>query len=206
MNITTKRTSGSLLRKIEEITGRQVERKSALVGIAYLLLDVSISMEGRKLADAIEGTIGFAEDAAKKNYAVGVIKFSQTSTMVCEPSRDVTQITSQLRHLNVDSATNVAPPLLMALKGFPTLPSLRRAVVLFTDGQAQDQPEAEEAAEILRKEGIDVIAIGTEDADTGFLRRIATRSDLIVSAKTQPEDGKTGIARAIRGSAGLLTS
>jgi len=189
----------SWLKRVEGITGKRLAPAPPALGVVYLLLDVSVSMKGKKLADAIEGAIGFAEDAMKKNYAVGIIRFSENSEVVWNPSRDPLPLATAARRLEIDAGTLINPPLLIAHKKLASVP-LKRAAVLFTDGQAQDQTDAVSTAETLKKDGIDIITIGTEDADLVFLRRIASRDDLAVATTTRQ------IANAIRKSAGLLSS
>ena len=184
---------------VEELTGKPVGRDSSVGGVVYLLLDVSPSMKGEKLKDAIQGAIGFGQDAVLKGYAVGIIRFSGRAAIVCKPTRDVEVLPAALNRLMVEDATMLGPPLELAFNELESL-LLKRSVVLFTDGQAQDQASAVKVAEALKAARIDVITIGTEDADIGFLRRIATRNDLAV-ATTTPR-----IAEAIRGSVGLLSS
>ena len=59
------------------------------------------------------------------------------------------------------------------------------AVVVVTDGQSNDNNAALSVAETLKSRSIDIVCIGTDDADGKFLKRLATRSDLAshVSAK-----------------------
>jgi len=172
------------------------------------MLDVSISMDGKKLADAIDGAIGFAKDALDKAYAVGVIRFSDKSEVVCKASRDIASLASAVRGLQIDSGTQITPALLLA-REYLISSSLKRAVVLFTDGESQDQSEALRTAAGLKNDGIEIIAIGTDDANSKFLRQIASRTDLVIEATTRLTLGTTakpGIADAIRRSAALLSS
>lgn len=194
-----KNSTESWLQKVEQVTGKRLSPATPALGVVYLLLDVSVSMEGKKLSDAIEGAVGFAEDAVKKGYAVGVIRFSERTESVFKASRDVAALATAVRRLTIDSGTLISPPLLLAHEKLASV-RLKRVAVLFTDGEAQDQSDALRAADRLKKDGIDIIAIGTEDADSEFLRLIASRRDLAVATTTRQ------IASAIRKSAGLLGS
>ena len=59
------------------------------------------------------------------------------------------------------------------------------AVVVIIGGQSNDNEAALEAAIPIKNRGVDIICIGTDNADKDFLARLATRSDLAthVSAK-----------------------
>jgi hypothetical protein len=52
--------------------------------------------------------------------------------------------------------------------------------VIVTDGQSNDNGAAVQAAAQLKNWDMDIICIGTDDADSDFLKRLATRSDLAI--------------------------
>lgn len=187
------------MRVVEEATGRPLETPRPVSGVVELLLDVSGSMEGRKLQDAIEGAIGFAKEALLKGYSVGVIRFSGTASNVCEPSQNIEEITRILRQLEAEDETKIAPALSKAYERLKGL-SFRKAVVLFTDGQTDDETEALKRAAALKTLPADIITIGTDDADLAFLRRLATSTELSIATETRQ------LGSAIRASARLLKS
>lgn len=192
------RTSG-WMQVVEEATGKPIDLPRPVAGVVELLLDVSPSMEGEKLRDAIGGAIGFARDAVSKGYSVGVIRFSGIASGVCDPSQDLDGIVSALRRLETGDDTKIGPALSCAYERLKDL-SFRKAVVLFTDGQTHDQPEALKRADALKALPADIITIGTEDADFEFLRRLATRTELSILTTTHQ------LGSAIRASARLLKS
>jgi hypothetical protein len=52
------------------------------------------------------------------------------------------------------------------------------AVVVVTDGQPDNKKTALAAAGILKKRGIDIVCIGTDDADQEFLSKLASGSEM----------------------------
>ena len=72
----TKFQQKNWVKKLEAASGKPVAlRRSSK--IVYLLIDCSGSMaEGNKIEQAKKGAIGFAEEAQRKEYAVGLIQFS----------------------------------------------------------------------------------------------------------------------------------
>ena len=71
--------------------------------------------------------------------------------------------------------------------------SSTRVIVIVTDGVPNEDGDPEstlKAASMAKKNGIDIIAIGTDDADYEFLKRIASRIDLAVKT-TNVQLGKT---------------
>jgi Mg-chelatase subunit ChlD len=169
------------------------------MGIAILLLDCSGSMAGEKLRDAMDGCMGFARDAIAKDYAVGVISFSDSWSWALRPSREVSEIGAAVRPQKANGLTMLAEAIAGAGEQL-RLPVRLKAIVVFTDGHVGDSRESISAIQALRRDGIDVIAIGTEDADRHFIETIASRSELAVATTTKQVSG------AIRSAARLLSS
>jgi Mg-chelatase subunit ChlD len=142
---------------------------------ALLLIDTSGSMSGAKIEQAKSGAVDFAQSAIDKGYAVALAIFADRAAMVCDPTSDAAQFTRKIARLEtgvVGETTDLAAGLILADK-FPTL----AAVVVVTDG-ATPQVPALGAAAALKAKGVEIICIGTDDADADFLKRLATRSDL----------------------------
>lgn len=86
----------------------------------------------------------------------------------------------------------MASALRMARQEISGFEGVKKVIVLVTDGQPDSKEDAlSEAAEIKRK-NIDIITIGTDDADGDFLKKIATRTDL--SFEVESAGLKEGIA------------
>lgn len=144
-----------------------------------------VDSDKTKLFYAKQGAISFAEDAIKKNYSVGIIKFADRSSMICEPTKSLALVQSSLDNLRADGATEMAEGIKLATKKLCDLQAYR-AMVIVTDGQPfggdSDVERARRAtlkeAVYARERCIDIITIGTDDADLEFLKELATRSDL----------------------------
>jgi Mg-chelatase subunit ChlD len=52
------------------------------------------------------------------------------------------------------------------------------AVVVVTDGQPNSCEDALRSAAVLKQRGIEILCIGTDDADKAFLDQLATRKEL----------------------------
>jgi Mg-chelatase subunit ChlD len=141
-----------------------------------LLIDASRSMAGAKIEQARTGAIDFAQSAIAKSYATALGVFADRAAMVCDPTLDADRFANKIGRVNVGlvgETTDLAAGLILAGK-FREL----AAVVVVTDGQSNDNAAALEFAATLKDRGIDIICIGTDDADGAFLRLLATRSDL----------------------------
>jgi Mg-chelatase subunit ChlD len=149
-----------------------------------LLIDTSGSMAGAKIEEARNGAIDFARSAIVRSYATALAVFADRAAMVCDPTSDADRFAKKIARVDVGlvgGTTNLAAGLVLAGK-FREL----AAVVVVTDGQSNDNNAALEVAATLKRRCIDIICIGTDDADKDFLKRLATRADLAthVSSKS----------------------
>ena len=155
----------------------EIQQKGALQDV-LLLLDTSGSMAGNKIEQAKQGAIDFARSANLRGCATALAVFGNKAAMVCDPTVDSTTFARKVDRLDVGivgQTTNLTAGLHLAGK-FQKL----NAVVVVTDGQADSPDTALTAAAALKKRGIDILCIGTDDADRSFLAKLATRSDLAI--------------------------
>lgn len=158
--------------------------KNKMIGSVYLLIDCSISMKvGEKLNQAENGAIKFAREARAKGYLIGLIQFHIFATHLCEPQREISVLHQHLRSMHGSGSTNMTDAILLATQKLSGRKGLR-AMVIATDGMPDLPLTALEAAQQAKKKGIDIITIGTDDADERFLKQIASRSELAVKVST----------------------
>jgi Mg-chelatase subunit ChlD len=165
-------------------------------GWVYLLMDCSGSMAGDKLQQAKDGAMRFAKDAVAKGYSVGLIEFYGIANHLCEPTMDLSILQAHIDGLKAKKAgpvqafvgafrrgiygTNIAQAISIARDKLNERKGIK-AIVLITDGQANGpgDPEASLAiGEKAKTESIDIITIGTDDADQSFLKKLASRAEL----------------------------
>lgn len=162
-------------------------------GKVYILLDCSGSMKGGKIEQAQSGVINFARDAFKKNYLVGLIKFSDSAEHLCEPTRDIELLQNSLKNIRANGSTNMTDAIKTAhlkLKDFAGT----RAMVIATDGMPDSVSNTLLAADNAKNEGIEILTIGTDDAKTEFLKKLASRTEL--SAKVSSDQFAQAISNA----------
>jgi Ca-activated chloride channel family protein len=162
---------------------------------ALLLIDCSSSMDGEKMSQARAGALAFAEDAMRKHYSVGLIRFATRAEVLCSLKDGFFALTSEVEKLKAQGSTNMADAINLATEELNALSGVR-AIVIATDGMPDNRNSTLSAARIARDAGIDVIAIGTDDADREFLGKIASRSDLAV--KVSRSELKNEITAAAR--------
>ena len=159
--------------------GKPVERTVLRGGSVYLVIDCSGSMAGEKIAQAREGALNFAREALTRRYAIGLISFSSVATHICEPREEVSHVQRHLPGLEPDGSTNMARAIELATVKFRGKPG-PMAMVVITDGMPDQEGAALGAARDAKRLGIDIITIGTDDADRSFLQKLASRDDLVV--------------------------
>ncbi len=59
------------------------------------------------------------------------------------------------------------------------------AMVVVTDGMPDHEGAALGAARDAKKLGVDIITVGTDDADRSFLQKLASRDDLVVVVRRE---------------------
>jgi molecular chaperone DnaK len=172
-------TDGKLVLKLPNGQLAPVFQPEVQLQSAFLLIDCSSSMSGRKLTQAQEGAMRFAEDALAKSYRIGLIQFASHAKLLCEPQTHVPIIASKVGRLVSGGSTNMTEGLTIAVEELSSAGGYR-AIVVVTDGMPDNQESALEVARGAKEIGIDIIAIGTDDADRDFLSKLASRSDLAI--------------------------
>ena len=147
------------------------------IGIVYLAVDCSYSMEGEKLAQAKQGGIDFAKEARKKGYRTGLIAFDSYAIHLCSPQQEISVLRKALEPVVVGGTTNMTHAITLAA-GQLSEAEGKRALVIVTDGMPDNRSTALAAARRATSEGIDIITLGTGDADHKFLKKLASRNDL----------------------------
>jgi uncharacterized protein with von Willebrand factor type A (vWA) domain len=147
------------------------------LGRIYVLLDCSGSMKGSKLDQAKMGILDFTRDAFKKDYQVGLIKFSSKAEQLCEPTNDIGILQNAMNKLKASGSTNMTAAIKAAHAQFKDFTG-SRVMVIATDGMPDSVKSSLEAATNAKAEGIEIITVGTDDADIEFLKKLASRNEL----------------------------
>ena len=151
-----------------------------------------------KLQIALAGVQGFS-DRALATKMVGIILFGSSAQLYHTASHDKkalrTAISSIANHPLRGGSTNMADALALLLGGkYPFV----ETVVIVTDGKPDHAISALSNGKVLKDKGTEILVIGTEDADWGFLEKLRSRPDL--SVRTSDE----GLEQAITDASRLL--
>jgi uncharacterized protein YegL len=158
----------------EDLPLKPLGRKGAAL---VLVLDVSGSMEGEKLAMAVAGALELVRSAAPEDY-LGVVLFS-SSPRVLFPPRPMTaqgkkEAESLLLSLRAGGGTVLGGAFREALRLLEGVPVERKAVLVLTDGLIADAKEPILALAGTAGVEVSALALGP-DADAAFLEALAQR-------------------------------
>lgn len=191
----------SWVKLLESASGSPIER-GVKGHTAYLLIDCSSSMGGDKIRQAREGATGFIATSAQKGYKVGIISFASIAKHLLEPEGHLTRKQSLLKNIEPGGTTNMAAAIGLGIEKLHKQPGFR-VLCIVTDGMPDDVPDALAAASTAKRAGIEILVIGTDDADHAFLERLATRKDLAQKVATHElTAGITSAARLLKGGPG----
>lgn len=184
------------LKKLEATPVSIKDGSSGTPRYVYLLLDCSGSMaDGDKLGQAKRGANGFAKSAIDKGYAVGLISFESEAKHILSPVTELAVLATKINGQNVGGSTNLANAILISSEYLRSRVG-GKAICIVTDGMPDDEKQALYAATVAKNAGIEILTIGTDDADKRFLEKLATRSEL--AAKVERASLEAGITEMVK--------
>jgi Ca-activated chloride channel family protein len=162
--------SGHLL-----VNGQPVNALPPQDSMAVLVIDRSGSMAGAKTGYASSGAWDFSAAALKRGYRIATIDFATSASITCKPSRDAEEIRRGCFANSLTGSTEMHEGLRLASSLGPRLGD---TIIVVTDGAVDDPQGALSLATKLKTSGVEILAIGTDDADKAFLSQLASRPDL----------------------------
>ncbi len=148
----------------------------------YLLIDVSSSMAGPPLDEAKAAARAFLDRCDFTTAEVGLIAFSDQVTLQAEATDNARRLQAAIARLEADGTTNLSDALKLAHEKL-TSRDRARYVVLLTDGYPDAPEDAVWMAAETREDGIQIVAIGTGDADRDYLRRLSNTDEGAIFAR-----------------------
>jgi molecular chaperone DnaK (HSP70) len=149
----------------------------------FLLIDVSASMTGQPLVEAQTAAREFLARCDFTTMEVGLISFSTMVALQSPATSNVRRLHAAVHRLEAEGSTNLADALEMA-RGQLVSAERKRYIVLLTDGYPDAPESALDQALAARREQIDVVAIGTGDADREYLKRLASSEQASIFARS----------------------
>jgi molecular chaperone DnaK len=163
-------------------TNATATREPELIRV-FLLIDVSASMTGQPLIEAQTAANEFLTKCDFTTMEVGLISFSTLVALQSTATSNVRRLYAAVQRMEAQGSTNLTDALEMA-RGQLVAGDRKRYVVLLTDGYPDAAESAIEQAQAARKQGIEIVAIGTGDADRDYLRRLASSEQASIFARS----------------------
>ncbi len=149
----------------------------------FLLLDASASMMGDPMAEAQNAAREFLSRFDFTTTEVGLISFSTLVALQAPATNNVRRLHAALLRVEPGGSTNLTDAIEMA-RGQLVADDRRRYIVILTDGYPDAAESAVEQAAAARKAGVEIVAIGMGDADSDYLRRLASSDQASIFART----------------------
>jgi molecular chaperone DnaK len=149
----------------------------------FLLIDVSSSMAGQPLAEAQTAAREFLSKCDFTTMEVGLISFSTLVALQATATSNVRRLHAAVHRLEAEGSTNLTDALEMA-RGQLVAGDRKRYIIILTDGYPDAPESAIEQAMAAHRDGIEIVAIGTGDADRDYLRRLASGEQASIFARS----------------------
>jgi molecular chaperone DnaK (HSP70)/uncharacterized protein YegL len=149
----------------------------------FLLIDVSSSMTGGPLIEAQTAAREFLSKCDLTTMEVGMISFSTLVALQAAATSNVRRLHAAIHRLESEGSTNLTDALEMA-RGQLVANDRKRYIIILTDGYPDAPESAIEQAMTARHDGIEIVAIGTGDADRDYLRRLASSEQASIFARS----------------------
>lgn len=166
----------------EEIKSDAIARNNSLVeikfvGEVYLAIDTSGSMAGGNLDQAKKGAIDYAYQAVSRGWKVGLISFSNSGRLLCEPQKEIDErFMSAVEGLYAHDYTNMVEPISIAM--YKLNPNGKKALCICTDGEPDSIEKTLLAASQAKANGIEISCVGTDGANKEFLDQLASSKEM----------------------------
>ena len=179
----TQYPTGQALRALQDRLG----------GSVVLCLDVSSSMEGTRLKQAVRGSKRFVDEALDAHYEVGIILWNSGIADRTGFRRDAPKLKRFLRGAASAGGTNIVPALDLAEQMLDGR-SGDLVVAIFGDGHLGDPHRARVRAAELQEKDIRILTCGLGGASSESLDEISTESREAPRAAATQDDLPDAIA------------
>ncbi|TDD49661.1 vWA domain-containing protein [Saccharopolyspora elongata] len=162
-------------------------------GHVLLCIDVSASMHGQRLEQAIAGGERFLAEADGAHYKSGLVLWSDVVQQYVPPEARLDDVVSALRKAKTWGGTVLSSALQLGIEVLPEYPG-DRVLCIFSDGALGDHAKARELARKACAMGIRIVVRGLGPAAADSLADLACPG---VPDADQQIDDAAGVAAGI---------
>jgi Mg-chelatase subunit ChlD len=145
-------------------------------GTVLLCIDVSGSMSGKPLQQAIAGGSEFLAEAQKAHYRCGLVLWSDTVNRYVPPDAPPKKVRTALEAASIAGGTELSPALRLGLKELGPRTG-DRVLCVFSDGGIGDRRKATALARELCAKGVRIIVRGLGHGAATALAELACPGD-----------------------------
>lgn len=195
-NIALKHKQKDWVKKLEGLSKKPIDWNRKLRTV-FILIDCSGSMYGNKIKQAQSGALGYSSEAIEKGYIAGLIVFSSNADFLIEPQGDLSILKNKISEIVVSGSTNLTDALQIAFDQLNDKIG-ERVICIVTDGMPDNKNSALKLAKQAHNADIDIMTIGTDDADQEFLKQLSNRNELSIKVNSnQLEQGIISMAKLL---------
>jgi Mg-chelatase subunit ChlD len=170
-------------------------------GVVMLCIDVSGSMSGRRLAEAVRGARVFVDEAVEARYKAGVVLWDTDVVDLEEPAQDGKRALKLLDRARSRGGTNLLPALERThevLDRFKDEPD--RVVAIFGDGDLGPRSAVLAKVALMKAEDIRFVTRGLGTSAAGEYALVSSEEDADVEVGGVDElaDGIAGMAASLK--------
>ncbi len=154
-----------------------------------LLIDTSGSMRDQGKIEEVKRAASDYVEKQASTTRLAVVRFSSEAEIVSPLGSTVSNHLNAINSFRADGATNMAEGLQQAAQALEADAGGKqsRTILLFTDGEPGSnlepadvaKPKTARAADEIRAGGIQIVAVGTNDADINFLTQLTGARNLV---------------------------
>jgi Mg-chelatase subunit ChlD len=145
-------------------------------GTVLLCIDVSGSMSGEPLSQAIKGGAKFLTEAEKAHYRCGLVLWSDIVDEYVPPGKPMKEVRAALENASIRGGTELSPALRLGIEELGSHTG-DRVLCVFSDGGIGDKLKAKAIARELCAMGVRIIVRGLGHDVAGTLASIACPGD-----------------------------
>jgi len=139
----------------------------------YLCIDASGSMYGSPIDEAKKAAVKFVEKCDLSKMSIGITSFNYQASIVLNACQNAKKIERAISQIEADGGTNMTDAIELTYKELKCIEGAR-FIVLLSDGMPNSPDTAEMAAKECHQDNINIITIGTGDANKGYLNKLAS--------------------------------
>lgn len=159
------------------IKSQQVNRANLEGTEIIIILDASGSMYEELMNEAKTGAINYAKEVINDKTSVGLVIFDHRIRKNLSPTKNIEQFQSSINGIRGEGSTDMVLAFNQARMKLKNK-NVRQVVMLITDGIPDSVSKTIALANNMKRQGIEIMAIGTSGCNQEFLDKITNKKGM----------------------------